>query len=63
MARISMQLDSATAEEARSFLLAFQRTESRGLPTVQMMGIGWHITTPPMQLDRARAMGKLLNGE
>lgn len=69
MARISMHLDSATAEEARSFLLAFQLTRSLGLPpngqkdlpTVEMMGIGWHINTPPMGLDRAHAMGELIS--
>ena len=70
MARISMHLDSATADEARGFLLAFQQTRELGLPangqmdmpTVQIMGIGWHINTPPMRLDRACAMAELLNG-
>jgi hypothetical protein len=66
---ISMRLGGATAEEARDFLVAYQRTRAYGLPhngaadkpTVEMLGIGWTITTPPMTPDRAGAMAALLN--
>jgi hypothetical protein len=67
MARISIHLDSATAEEAAAFLAAFQRTSEMGLPanpvdlpTVKLVGIGWHINTPAMRPDRAMAMNRLL---
>lgn len=63
MTNISLHLGSANAEEARAFLVAFQQTRDMGLPaqitklpTVEMMGIGWEITTPSMRPDRAVAM-------
>jgi hypothetical protein len=66
MARITLSLDSATADEAREFLFAFQRSLSEddkvGLPhggidwdrpTVRVAGSSWTITTPPIGLDHA----------
>lgn len=67
MSRITLRLDSATADEAETFLCAFQRTKDFGLPsnplnkpTVEIIGIGWTITTPAMGRDRAIAMCELL---
>lgn len=67
MATVSLQLGSATAEEARAFVLAFQTTREYGLPkqittepTVQIMGVGWHVQTPSMSLARAMAMAAKL---
>jgi hypothetical protein len=58
--RVTITIDSATAEEARALVVAFQRTREMGLPkllselpTVQIMGMGWGVETPPMYLDRA----------
>jgi hypothetical protein len=69
MARITLNLDSATADEAREFLFAFQRSLSEddkvGLPhggidwdrpTVRVAGSSWTITTPPIGLDHAAEM-------
>lgn len=53
--RVTIEIDSATADEARSLIVAFQRTRDMGLPaqigtepTIRMMGIGWGVTTPAM---------------
>jgi hypothetical protein len=69
MARITLSLDSATADQAREFLFAFQRAltedDKCGLPdggiqweepTVKVMGLSWTITTPPISLDHAAEM-------
>jgi hypothetical protein len=66
--RITLSIDSATADQAREFVLAFQITRPYGLPaqgttvpTVTMMGIGWGVTTPAMEMDRGVAMMRLLD--
>ena len=64
MARITLKIDSATADEARAFVLAFQSTRRnhelpRQLntePTVEIVGVGWHVTTPALTAEHAAAM-------
>ena len=63
MPRITIELDSATADQARELVLSFQRTRDVGEPlvgqtepTIRMMGIGWGITLPPMCGERAAAI-------
>jgi len=66
MTRLTLSLDSASADEARAFLLAYQRAltedDKVGLPdgdiawdqpTVKVMGLGWHITTPSISVETA----------
>jgi hypothetical protein len=67
MATMTLSIGSATAEEARAFVLAFQ-TSSLAFelprqvtrePTVKIMGIGWHVTTPLMSREHAAAMSAM----
>lgn len=66
--RVTIGIDSASADEARDFLVAFQAT--RGMPgepvvleerpTAQIMGACWTITTPAISPRRATAMAEVL---
>lgn len=56
--RVTLSIDSASADEATAFLFAFQRTRNLlsqevGEPTARMAGIGWGITTPPLGRQHA----------
>ena len=58
--RMSIKLDSATASEARDFIVAYQVTRDKTLavglhkkPTVDIMGDGFGVETPPIEPERA----------
>lgn len=51
--RVSLTIDSATGDEAKAFIFAFQRARSVldsdvGDCTVRMAGVGFGVTTPPV---------------
>ena len=61
--RMTLSIDSATSDEAKDFIFAWQRTRHFGNPaslseepTVRMAGIGWGVTLPPCRRDRAEAI-------
>ncbi len=61
--RMTLSIDSATADEAKDLIFAWQRTRHFGKPasptddpTVRMAGIGWGVTLPPCDHDRAQAI-------
>lgn len=59
--RVTLKIDSATADEARALVVAWQRSVPRDdagtdAPTVTMMGIGWGITCPPIDVVRANVI-------
>lgn len=63
MARISLSIDSATAEETWNFVCAFQRTNGTAQPatlnsdcTITIGGSAFGVKTPPMYIARANAM-------
>ena len=72
MARVTLKIDSATAEEARAFVLAFQTTRNNHAlppqltrtPIVEIVGEGWHVTTPALTPGHAADMAAdVLNRE
>lgn len=71
--RLTVTIDSATADEARAFVLAFQRTRNNGHdlprqittePTVRVMGPwSWGVTTPALTAEHAHALSIEFNRE
>ena len=67
MTTMRLEIGSATADQAREFIIAFQRTRAIGLPSehevdlsVRIAGIGWHVGTPNMSPERAAEMMAIL---
>ena len=62
--RMTLKIDSATADEAHDFIFAYQRamladdksTNTMTQPTVQILGVGWHVTTPPLTHEQANEL-------
>ena len=62
-----LEIGSATAEEARAFLVAYQRSRPAEVlpalderPEAWIVGVGWHVGTPSMSPERAAAMMAIL---
>lgn len=60
--RVRLEIDSATDEEAKAFVFAFQRTrhalmeDSAKEPCVRLAGVGWGVTTAPLAPHHAALM-------
>lgn len=60
--RVRLEIDSATDDEAKAFVFAFQRSrhalmeDNTKEPSVRMAGTGWGVTTAPLSPPHAAAM-------